>query len=693
MKVSELAKSLKIKSDDLIKKLKDLGIEAKTTASIISKEDAAKAKESIKGKKEKPKKEPAKKEPVKKKPVKEEKKEISPAKKEQAAKEKPAIEEKEPPKEEKKIEAPPERHITLAGKDITVKDLAELLFIKPSDVIKELLRMSIMATINQRIDVDIARKVAGIFEYKVFVKAAESQATKTVPETKKEDASKLKTRPPIVVVMGHVDHGKTRLLDAIRKTNVMEKEAGGITQHIGAYQVVVHGKKITFLDTPGHEAFTALRARGAKVTDIAVLVVAADDGVKPQTIEALDHAKAAGVPIIVAINKIDKPEANIDRTKQQLSELGLVSEDWGGTTVMVQISAKQGKNIDELLEMILLMAELQELKANPAHHATGIVIESKLDKGRGPVATVLVGNGTLRVGDAFYAGPVFGKVRALINDKGERIDAATPSTPVEVLGSEELPAPGEVFRALEEKLAKKLAETRKLEVQSEKAAIGKIMSLEDFSRSVKEGKRKDLNIVLKADVGGSLEALKKMIMPLGTDETRVNIIHGSVGAISESDIMLARASQAIVIGFNIGYEDQAQETADSERVESRTYNIIYQIADDIKLAIEGMLEPEYQEVVLGRAVVKSTFKFSKLGVIAGCQVTEGKMVRNSKMKVMRDGQEVFSGKIESLKRFKDDAKEVEKGFECGIAVKGYSNFKEGDTIESFEIQVKPRKKA
>ncbi|MFC1767810.1 translation initiation factor IF-2, partial [Candidatus Margulisiibacteriota bacterium] len=553
-------------------------------------------------------------------------------------------------------------------------------------------RLGIMATINQRIDHDIAKKVAGIFEHKVIVDIEESPTIQSVTKAKKEEHAKMVHRPPVVVVMGHVDHGKTLLLDTIKKTDVIATEAGGITQHIGAYQVNVHGKKVTFLDTPGHEAFTALRSRGAKVTDIAVLVVAADDGVKPQTVEAIDHAKAAGVPIIVAINKIDKDGANIDRVKQQLAEHELVSEDWGGKTVMVPISAKQGKNINDLLEMILIVAEIQDLKANPHHHATGIIIEAKLDKGRGAVATVLIGNGTLKVGDAFYAGSVFGKVRALINDKGERIKTAPPSTPVEVLGASEMPEPGEVFRALDEKLAKKLAEARKNALQNEKMMKGKLMSLEDFSQSVKEGKRKDLNIILKTDVGGSLEALKKMLFPLTTADVRVSIIHSGVGAISESDIMLAKASQAIVIGFHVAYEGDAKALADTERVDSRIYDIIYMIGDDLKLAMEGMLEPEYEEAMVGKALVKNTFKFSKVGVIAGCMVTEGKMVRNSNMRVSRDGEEIYSGKMESLKRFKDDAKEVEKGYECGIAVKGFTNFKEGDEIESIELRLKPRKK-
>lgn len=705
MKVSELAKSLKLKTEDLLKTLKELGIDAKSPSSVISKENAQivkdlskkksdkketaknadkKSAKKVTAKKAAAEKPESKKTPVVKKPAK--------VAEESTEKVKADIKQAIPPVEEKKVEEPVKKTITLAGKDVTVKDLSDLLKMRVSDVIKELMKTGIMATINQRIDVNIARKIASVFDYNVLLKTSEAPTMKGLREEKKDEAAKMSTRPPIVVVMGHVDHGKTKLLDAIRKTNVMEKEAGGITQHIGAYQVEVHGKKVTFLDTPGHEAFTALRARGAKVTDIAVLVVAADDGVKPQTIEAIDHAKAAGVPIIVAINKIDKPDANIDKTKQQLSEQGLLAEDWGGSTVTVPISAKAGKNINELLEMILLVAELQELKANPLRHASGIIIEAKLDKGKGPVATVLIGNGTLKVGDSFYVGSVFGKVRALINDKGERINAAPPSTPVEVLGATEVPQPGEVFRVHEERIAKKLAESRKFELQKEKIIKGKIVSLEDFSKSVKEGKRKDLNIILKADVGGSLEALRKMILPLTTEDIKINIIHSIVGDISEGDIMLAKASSAIVIGFNVGYQGNAKELAEKEGIDSRVYDIIYRINDDLKLAMEGMLETEYEEMKVGQAVVKSTFKYSKLGVIAGCFVEDGKMIRNANMKVIRDGKIIYTGKLESLKRFKEDAKEVEKGFECGIAIKGHSDFKEGDIIEVFELRAKPRKK-
>ena len=442
--------------------------------------------------------------------------------------------------------------------DITVKDLSEGLGVKVGEVIKALMKLGAMATINQRLDINIAGEVAKGFNAVVVSEEKKAEEKGHVSE-QKEEAAHLVTRPPIVVVMGHVDHGKTKLLDAIRKTNVIDTEAGGITQHIGAYQVEVKGKKVTFLDTPGHEAFTALRSRGAKVTDIAVLVVAADDGVMPQTIEAIDHAKAAGVPIIVALNKIDKPEANPEKVKKQLMEYDLTPEEWGGKTVTVPVSAKQGKGIDELLEMILLTADILELKANPQRQASGIVIEAKLDKGRGPVATVLIGNGTLRVGDNFYAGGVSGKVRALMNDKGERIANAPPSMPVEVLGAESVPVPGEVFRvAHDEQTARKLADKKRIELESERLQKGKVFSLADFSRSVKEGLRKDLNIILKADVQGSLEAIKGMLANLSTADVRVNIIHSGAGNISESDVMLALASKAIVVGFNVTYGGGAE---------------------------------------------------------------------------------------------------------------------------------------
>jgi translation initiation factor IF-2 len=663
IKVSKLAEDLKLDPKDVLKALKDLGIAAaKTTASVISEEDAKKAEASLsKGKKEE------------KKAV-----EVSVEKAPEPVKEEAPVE----------VKAPPKKTISIIG-DINVKELSEKLEVKVGDVIKELMRLGILATINQRIDVNVAREVAKVFNIEVIAKMKEEGPAAAV---QKEEAAHLVPRPPIVVVMGHVDHGKTKLLDAIRKTNVIATEAGGITQHIGAYQVVVKGKKVSFLDTPGHEAFTALRSRGAKVTDIAVLVVAADDGIMPQTVEAINHAKAAGVPIIIAINKIDKPDANPEKVKKQLMEYDLTPEEWGGKTVVVPISAKQGTGIDELLDMILLTAEILELKANPSRSASGIVIEAKLDKGRGPVATVLIGNGTLKIGDTFYVGGVSGKVRALIDDKGHNIKKALPSQPVEVLGSISVPVPGELFRVVrDDQTARKLSEKKRLEIEQSKQMRGKVLSLEDFSRTVKEGIRKDLNIILKGDVQGSVEAIKALLQNLTTADVRVNIIHSGAGGVSESDVLLALASKAIIIGFNVPFEGGAKLLADDKGVDARIYNIIYQIADDVKAAMTGLLEPVKEEVVLGHATVKALFKYSKVGVIAGCIVNDGKIQRGAQIRVWRDGKKLFEGKLDALKRFKDDAKEVQAGYECGISVSGYSDFAAGDTIDCFEIRTSARK--
>jgi len=658
IKISALADELKVEPRELIKALKGIGITAKTSASTISEEASLSVKKLL---------------------SKEQEQEIK------------AAEEKAEQSSSGVAVAPKiAKQITIFS-DVNVKDLSDMLEVRPGNLIKELMRLGILATINQRIDANVAKQVAGVFGIEVVSKEKEV-ASGGLMSVQKDEAKHLVTRPPIVVVMGHVDHGKTKLLDAIRKTNVIATEAGGITQHIGAYQVEVKKRKITFLDTPGHEAFTALRSRGAKVTDIAVLVVAADDGVMPQTVEAIHHAKAAGVPIIVAINKIDKPEANLDKVKKQLSEQDLTPEDWGGKTVTVPISAKLGKGIDELLDMILLVADLLDLKANPLRSASGIVIEARVEKGRGPVATILIGNGTLKVGDTFYAGAVFGKVRAILNDKGERIQSATPSKPVAVLGAQSVLVPGEVFRVVhDEKTASKLAEKKLLELNQLKSQSGKVISLEDFSRSVKEGIRKDLNIILKADVQGSLEAIKTMLTNLTTPDVRVNIIHSGAGMISESDVMLALASKAIVIGFSVGYEGGAKSLADDSGVSTMIYDIIYKISDDVKGAMQGMLEPIKEEAVLGHAYVKATFTYSKLGTIAGCVVQDGKMQRGAFIRIIREGKKIYEGKLESLKRFKEDAKEVQTGFECGIAIHGHSDFKEGDIIECFEIRTVLRK--
>ncbi|MBU0672147.1 MAG: translation initiation factor IF-2 [Candidatus Margulisbacteria bacterium] len=661
IKISSLAKELNLDPKDLLVMLKDLGVEAKTAASSIDTETAKIVKE------------------------------VSAPKKEA----KPAVKEVTPPpapKPQPPVPSEPVPEVKANGpvietEDISVKELSEKLVVRASDLIKELMKRGTLANINQRINAEMAKDIAGALGRQVTIKKRDT----VVAQSPDVLVGKLIHRPPVVTIMGHVDHGKTKLLDAIRKTRVAEGEAGGITQHIGAYQVEVHGKKVTFLDTPGHEAFTALRARGAKVTDIAVLVVAADDGVKPQTIEAIDHAKAAGVPIMVAINKIDKPGVDLDRVKTQLSKQDLLAEDWGGTTVMVPTSAKDGTGIKELLEMILLIAEVQELKADPNGTPVGVVIESRLDKGRGPVADLLVKSGTLRVGDIFVLGATYGKVKALFDDHGKRLNEAGPATPVEVLGSNDVPTSGDMLQVMpSEREARMLAEQRK--ELKDKVSRGKVLSLEDFSKLVKEGKNKSLNLVVKADAQGSIEAIEQSLQNLAIGNIRINIIHRAVGPVNESDIMLARASAAIIVGFNVGFEGNAEAASAKECIEVREYDIIYKLVDDVKLAMEGLLEPVYEEVVLGHAEVRNLFKFSKVGVIAGCFVIDGKMVRGAKIRIFRDSEKIYEGKLESLKRFKDDVKAVEQNFECGIALQGFVNFKEGDVVEAFEIREKARRK-
>ncbi|NLM36493.1 MAG: translation initiation factor IF-2, partial [Firmicutes bacterium] len=564
---------------------------------------------------------------------------------------------------------------------ITVKEFAQAIEVSVSEVIKKLIGLGVMATINQEIDLDTAILVGA--EFNVTVEKAPTEEETLLIEEIEDSPESLKPRWPVVTIMGHVDHGKTSLLDAIRQTNVIASEAGGITQHIGAYQVEINDKKITFLDTPGHEAFTAMRARGAQVTDIAVLVVAADDGVMPQTVEAINHGKAADVPIIVAINKIDKPTANPDRVKQELTQYGLVPEEWGGDTICVEVSALKKQGLEELLEMILLVAEVRELKANPDRPAKGTVIEAKLDKGRGPVATVLVQNGTLKQGDTIIAGEVSGKVRALVNDKGKTVKKAGPSIPVEVVGFDDLPEAGDIFYVTDEKIARHLADRRQQFRREQSLKREQRFKLEDLFARIKEGEMKELNIVLKADVQGSVEAIQSSLERLSNEEVRVKVIHGGVGAISESDVMLASASGAIIVGFNVRPDPIAKRLAEREDVDVRLYRIIYDIVDDVKKAMEGMLEPEYREVVLGRAEVRATFKVPKVGTVAGCYVTEGKITRNSEARVLRDNVVVFEGKIISLKRFKDDVREVASGFECGIGLERFNDVKEGDVIEAF----------
>ena len=574
--------------------------------------------------------------------------------------------------------------------EMTVGELAKLLHKDVSDVIKKLLFLGVMATINQTLDLDTIQLIAAEYNVEVELKIAVDESNFEELE-EQDDEADLVERPPVVTIMGHVDHGKTTLLDAIRSTSVVAGEAGGITQHIGAYQVEAGGKKITFLDTPGHEAFTAMRARGARVTDITVLVVAADDGVMPQTVEAINHAKAANVPIIVAVNKVDKPEANPERVKQELTEHGLVPEEWGGDTIFVNVSAKQKQGLDELLEMILLVAEMRELKANPNKRARGTVIEAELDRGKGAVARVLIQNGTLKVGDAFVAGTVFGRVRSMINDRGKRIKEATPSTPVEITGMTDVPRAGDPFMVFEdERKARQIAETRANRLRQATLAAASKVTLEDLYRHMKESDEKELNIVLKADVQGSVEALRNALEKIDVEGARVRIIHAAVGAISESDINLASASNAIVIGFNVRPEPAAKAIAEQEKVDIRLHTVIYHAIEEIEAAMKGLLDPVYKETFLGRAEVKSTFRISKVGTVAGCLVTEGKVTRNAQVRLVRDGAVIYEGRIESLKRFKDDAKEVAQGLECGISIEKFNDIKEGDVIEAFIMETVER---
>ena len=576
--------------------------------------------------------------------------------------------------------------------NITVKDLAEVLGKKGSDLVMNLMKKGKMLAINATLDFDTAATIAE--EYNVILELEEEKdiMEEAFGLEEEEDESKLEERPPVVVVMGHVDHGKTSLLDAIRHANVTKGEAGGITQHIGAYTVQIDGKPITFLDTPGHEAFTAMRMRGAQVTDIAILVVAADDGVMPQTIEAINHAKAAGVEIIVAINKMDKPSANPDRVKQELTEFELLAEDWGGTTVCVPVSAHTKEGIDNLLEMIILTAEMKELKANPNKKARGAIIEAQLDKGRGPVATVLVQSGTLRVGDPVVAGPAYGRIRAMTDDKGRRVKAAGPSTPVEILGLSEVPAAGDSFYvAANEKQARQLAES--VIAKNRETLISQTpqkVSLDDLFSQIQSGNMKELGIIVKADVQGSVEAVRQSLEKLTNEEVRVRVIHGGVGAVTESDVLLASASNAIIIGFNVRPEPAAKAFADEEKVDVRLYRVIYNAIEDIQAAMKGMLDPVYEEKILGHAEVRQTFKASGVGTIAGSYVKDGKIVRNCQVRIVRDGIVVYEGELESLKRFKDDVKEVALGYECGLVFKKFNDVKEGDWVEAFTMVEVPR---
>ena len=591
-------------------------------------------------------------------------------------------------KEEAKVETV--KVITLPD-TITIRDLADKMKLQPSAIVKKLFLQGKMVTVNQEVDYEQAEEIA--MEFDVLCEKEEKVDVIAELLKEEEDAEEtLVTRPPVVCVMGHVDHGKTSLLDAIRKSNVTAREAGGITQHIGAYVVEINGQKITFLDTPGHEAFTAMRMRGAQSTDIAVLVVAADDGVMPQTVEAINHAKAAGVEIIVAINKIDKPSANIDRVKQELSEYELIPEDWGGTTVCVPVSAHTQAGIKELLEMILLTAEVKELKANPNRNARGIIIEAELDKGKGPVATVLVQKGTLHVGDIVACGACYGKVRAMMDDKGRRVKEAGPSTPVEILGLNDVPNAGEILvNTVNEKEARSFAETFISEGKNKLIEDTKAkLSLDDLFSQIQAGNIKELPIIIKADVQGSVEAVKQSLVKLSNEEVAVNVIHGGVGAINESDVSLASASNAIIIGFNVRPDATAKSIADREKVDVRLYKVIYQAIEDVEAAMKGMLDPIFEEKVIGHAVVRQTFKASGVGTIAGSYVLDGKFTRGCKARITRDGVQLFDGDLVSLKRFKDDVKEVATGYECGLVFDKFNDLQEDDMIEAYTMVEVPR---
>ncbi|EOT2958116.1 translation initiation factor IF-2 [Clostridium perfringens] len=674
IRVYELAKELRVPSKVLINVLMDeFGVEVKNHMSVIEDEDAALIKELLAGSE------------ANSELVAEYEAELAEEVNNAAKKKKKKKKGSEDDNLEQDVE------VIEIGKTITVKELAEKLNKPVNDVIKTLIFTGVMAAINQEIDFETAEKVAEKYEVAVYEKEEENTLEEFEEETDVEEEN-LAKRPPIITVMGHVDHGKTSLLDAIRKSKVTSTEAGGITQHIGAYTVEVNGETLTFLDTPGHEAFTAMRARGAQITDVVILVVAADDGIMPQTVEAINHCKAANVPMIVAINKMDREGANPDRVKQELTEHGLVVEDWGGDIIAVPVSAKTRENIDTLLEMVLLTSEMQELKADAGRKAKGTVVEAKLDKGRGAVATLLVQNGTLHMGDSIIVGSTYGRIRAMFDDSGKKIKSAGPSIPVEVLGLSEVPAAGDRFTVVkDEKTARNMAEARKEKIRQESFATSHRVSLEDLYSQIKEGSVKELSVIVKADVQGSVEAIKASLEKLSTDDVKVRVIHGAVGAISETDITLAAASNAIVIGFNVRPDNNAVSASERDGVEVKTYRVIYDAIEDIKSAMIGMLDPEYKEVVLGTAEIRATYKISNVGTIAGGYVLTGKLVRNADVRVIREGIVIFESKLASLKRFKDDVKEVNAGYECGFSVEKFNDIKEGDIIEAYTMEAVQRK--
>jgi translation initiation factor IF-2 len=705
IRVHELAKELRMNSKDLVSHLQQMGYSIKNHMSTVEEKDVGQIRRALKLKGNNDKKEKNNKNYKNDKPkddtekdfrkrAKVRKEEIR-QKKEQdqrkvLAKVRTSLRGKGKKKRKdanRTVENSSEnKKIIFIEEKITVQELANLMHVNGSEVIKKLIDLGVMATINQVIDSDTATLVAAEFGFDAEVRDEMVQFEAALNDIA-DQPEDLRPKPPVITVMGHVDHGKTSLLDFIRHTDVTATEAGGITQHIGAYQIENKGKKITFLDTPGHEAFTTMRARGAQVTDIAILVVAADDGVMPQTVEAINHAKAANVPIVVAINKMDKPDANPDHVKQQLAEYGLVPEEWGGNTICVPVSAKKGTGIDQLLEMVLLVAEMEEYKANPYCPARGTVIEAELDKGRGPVATVLIQKGTLSVGDLILVGIAFGKVRAMYDFKGRRIKKALPGTPVAILGLSEVPAAGDSLYAVDdERTARQIAEKRSDKKRQMENVVPERVTLDELFKQIKEGKVKELNMVVKADVQGSVEALIQAIGKLNNNEVRISIIHSGVGAITETDVMLASASNALVVGFNVRPDSNAKKAAETQKVEIRLYRVIYEALDDIKAALEGMLEPIYKEVSVGRAEVRDLFHIPKVGTIAGCYVTEGKVVRNISVRVIRDGVVIYEGTIDSLKRFKNDAREVTQGHDCGIGLDKFQDIKIGDVLEAYEME-------
>lgn len=615
--------------------------------------------------------------------------------KQSGAEPRPRQQEQQRPKAAPEKQAPGARKVVIQG-DTSVRELASLIGVSVPQCLRALMGMGVLANINQSVSPEVASKVAAKFGCAVTVKEPEKSKEEIILEELEapDDPAKAVPRPPVVTVMGHVDHGKTSLLDAIRHTNVTATEAGGITQHIGASVVEHNGQKIIFLDTPGHEAFTEMRARGARVTDVAVLVVAADDGVMPQTVEAMNHAKAAGVPIVVAINKIDKPGANPQRVKQQLSEIGLVPEEWGGDTVTVEVSARTRKGIDDLLEMILLVAEMQELKADPTRRARGYIIESRMDKGKGPVATALVRTGQLKVGDIVLTDTTWGRIRAMYDGRGRQVKKAGPSTPVELVGLEELPQAGDSFLVIDDdKLAKEVTERRKMAKREQEMEATHRMTLEEFFKKQDEDKKKELKLILKSDVQGSLEAIIQALGKLEQNEVQLSVIHSGVGAIIESDVMLAKASHATILGFNVRPDNNARAMAENDNVEIRTYRIIYDLLDDVQNMLKGLVKPRYEEVILGRAEIRQTFHVPKIGNVAGCYVQEGKITRQAGVRLLRDGVVVYEGKIASLRRYKDDVSEVGQGFECGIGLERFQDVKPGDIIEAFtqkQVQVVER---